>query len=233
MSVRVAIGALCALAIFSTSVRAATDPERRWVTLRSPHFAVHTYDGGQELARQVAAYAEEAWKTLNPVLGWEPSETVHIRLVDDSDSSNGLASVMPYPVITIWAHPPPMDSDLADHTDWMRLLIFHEYAHIAHLDHATGIPRVLNRVFGKVIKPNAALPRWLTEGIATWAESRHSPRGRLDSSRYRMMMRMAVLEQQAPSLAELTGKPLRPPRGDAWYLYGGHLVDQMVRDAGP
>ena len=70
MSVRVAIGALCALATLCTTARAATDPARQWMTLRSTHFAIHTYDDGVELARKVAAYAEEAWETLNPVLGW-------------------------------------------------------------------------------------------------------------------------------------------------------------------
>jgi Tol biopolymer transport system component len=214
------------------AARAATDPARRWFTLETEHFAIHGYDDGLAFAQRVAGYAEEAYTTLNPLLGWTPKERVHIRVVDDVDVSNGFASVRPYDGITLLAFPPQMGSDLAYADDWLRLLVFHEYTHIVHLDNATGVPEVLNTIFGKMLKPNEALPRWFTEGVATWAETYTTGGGRVGSSRYEMVLRMAVLADRLPSVDAITGPPLQLPRAMSWYLYGSNLIDHVIRHAG-
>ncbi len=126
--------------VTSSPLRAGTDPERQWFTLETEHFAVHGYDEGLAFAQRVARVAEEAYVAINPLLGWTPRERVHIRLLDDVDASNGFASVIPYNAITLLAFPPTMDSDLAVCDDWVRMLLFHEYAHIAHLDNAEEVP---------------------------------------------------------------------------------------------
>lgn len=212
--------------------RAATDPERHWFTLETEHFAIHGYDDGLAFAQRVAGYAEEAYRTLNPLLGWTPRERVHIRVIDDVDASNGFASVSPYDGITLLAFPPEMGSDLAFADDWLRLLIFHEYTHIVHLDNATGVPEVLNTIFGKTLKPNESLPRWFTEGVATWAETHTTGGGRVGSSRYEAVLRAAALAGRLPSIDAITGPPLQLPRAMSWYLYGSYLIDYVVRHAG-
>lgn len=209
---------------------AGTDPEREWHTIATEHFAIHYYDPGEAMARRVARFAEEAWDHVNPLLGWEPKERVHMTIVDDVDAANGFASVMPYNAVTLFAYPPAADSTLADYDDWLKLLVFHEYTHIAHLDHAKGLNELINDVIGKTIKPNQALPRWLTEGLAVWVESNYTgAAGRLGSSRYKMYLRSAALADRLPELSELTGSPLQHPRGGSWYLYGSYLVDTIVR----
>ena len=224
--------ALLSCGVFGGPVRAATDPMREWFTIETEHFAIHGYDGGLPFAQRVAGYAEEAYDTINPLLGWTPKERVHIRVIDDVDASNGFASVSPYDGITLLAFPPPMGSDLAFSDDWLRLLIFHEYAHIVHLDNATGVPEVLNTVFGKMMKPNESLPRWFTEGVATWVESYTTGGGRVGSSRYEMVLRAAALADRLPSVDAITGPPLELPRAMSWYLYGSNLIDHLVRHAG-
>jgi hypothetical protein len=216
----------------ATAARAASDPARVWVTLTTEHFAVTTYDDGVPLARRAAALAEEAWELLTPVLGWTPEERVQIVLVDEFDSANGFAGASPYNAVVLWAFPPEMDSSLGDYDDWLRVLVFHELTHVFHLDNATGLPRLINRVFGKTFKPNEALPRWFTEGLATWVESTFTQGGRVGSSRFEMIIRTAALADALPSLAQLTGDPLFLPRGTAWYLYGGYLFDWIDRHAG-
>lgn len=213
--------------------RAGTDPARAWFTLVSPHFALHTYDGGETLGRRALAYAEEAHDVVGRLLGWFPEERVHIVLTDAGDSANGWAMVLPYDTISLNAYPPEADGSLSDYDDWLRLLVFHEYAHIAHLDHATGLPRWVNHILGKTWKPNQQLPRWFTEGIAVWTESLTSGAGRVSSSRFEMILRTAALAHALPGLDELTGAPLEQPGGTAWYMYGGILVDHMARAAGP
>ncbi|MGM0574253.1 MAG: hypothetical protein ACQEXJ_00780 [Myxococcota bacterium] len=221
--------ALLALLLAAPRAGAGSDPSRTWYTLTTEHFAVHTYDGGEALARRAARYAEEAWRLLNPVLKWTPRERVHVLVVDERDAANGFASVMPYDSIVVWAYPPDMDSELSDYDDWLKLLMLHEYAHIAHLDNATGLPGIVNRIFGKTAKPNTALPRWVTEGVATWIESTWTQGGRVGSSRFEMVLRAAALEGDLIELEGLTGAPLEHPRSTAWYMYGGYLVDHIVR----
>ena len=117
------IAVLSSALLCPREARAATDPERQWFTLETAHFAIHGYDDGLAFAQRVAGYAEEAYRTLNPLLGWTPRERVHIRVIDDVDASNGFASVSPYDGITLLAFPPEMGSDLAFSDDWLRLLI--------------------------------------------------------------------------------------------------------------
>ncbi|MCB9786868.1 MAG: PD40 domain-containing protein [Deltaproteobacteria bacterium] len=203
------------------------------MTLTTEHFAVTTYDEGVPLARRAAAFAEEAWAELTPVLGWEPEERVQIVVLDEVDSANGFAGASPYDAVILWAFPPEMDSSLGDYDDWLKVLVFHELTHVFHLDNATGVPRLLNRVFGKTLKPNEALPRWFTEGLAVWVESTFTGGGRVRSSRFEMILRTAALAGTLPSLSRLTGDPLFLPRGTSWYLYGGYLFDWIARHAGP
>ncbi|MDP6942958.1 MAG: BamA/TamA family outer membrane protein [Myxococcota bacterium] len=227
-----AIALLLTLGASVVPARAGTDPDREWFTLETDHFAIHGYDGGLAFARRVAAHAEVAYEVLNERLGWTPRERVHIRVVDDVDASNGFASVIPYNQLTFLAFPPTMDSDLAYYDDWVRMLVFHEYAHIVHLDNAEEVPEALNTLFGKAFKPNSALPRWFTEGVATWAESASTAGGRVGSTRYEMVLRTAALADALPTIDAITGPPLQVPRATSWYLYGSTLIDHIVRHAG-
>jgi len=228
-----ALGVLLALGAGAAPAAASVDPHRAWFVLETENFSVYTYDGGEALARQVAAYAEEAWETLNPILGWTPRSRVHVIVADEVDSANGFAMVLPYNRFTVWAFPPQADSDLAVYASWLKLLVFHEYTHVVHLDRSSGAPEVVNTLFGRLIKPNQALPRWLTEGIAVWIESTRTGGGRVGASRFEMYARASALAGRLPSLGDLTGFPLEQPRGAAWYLYGGYLIDHIARAAGP
>lgn len=214
------------------SAHPATDPAREWVTLTSAHFALHTYDGGVALAPDVLAYLEDAYVTVGEALGWRPRARVHVTLLDDVDSANGFAITKPWPGITLYAWPPEPEGELGSYANWLRLLCLHEYAHIAHIDAAFGIPEIVNQVFGPVWSPNDALPRWVTEGIATWIESAQSGGGRVGSTLSEMHMRTAALAGAELSLAELTGYPLQHPRAGAWYQVGGYLFDTIARARG-
>jgi hypothetical protein len=202
----------------------AGDPDRVWRTIETDHFVIHYYVPLDDIARRVAAVAERSHRTLVPVLGHEPREKTQVVVVDDTDGANGFASVLPRNQITLFATAPNAGSVLADHDDWLYGLFVHEYTHIVHLDTIGGLASYYNAIFGKIWAPNQTMPRWVIEGIATYEESKRSSSGRTRASQFDMYLRVPALKHQSLGLDEVSNAPLRFPRGNTAYLYGGHFL---------
>ena len=216
---------------------AAHDGEIRWRTIHTAHAQVHFPASHRALAEHVADVFEDGWRELTPVFNYRAVTPVHVTIDDYVDATNGFANPRPYDRIHMRAYPPRWLDDLAGHGDWVRLLIFHELAHLLHLGNHAGVAKIVNTVLGRTYLPNQYLPRLLVEGIAVWAESRkrgfdRNGRGRIDSPQFMMKLRSLLLDAAMPKLQELTGRPLRWPRGNGWYLYGSLLVDHQVRHYG-
>lgn len=218
-------------------LRAATqpyDPAFRWRTIETEHFQVHFHDGEEALAQRVAAAAERAHARLVPALGFAPRERTQVVLSDDMDVANGMSTPLPYDTMRLYAVAPAGRSELHDYRDWVQTLVDHEYAHILHLDSTGGLPRLFNRVFGKLWLPNGLLPPWAVEGIAVLHESRGDPAsGRNAGALYDMYARALVMEPPGfPSLPAATHPSLDPPTGDVPYLLGGKLMELLHRRGG-
>lgn len=218
--------------MWSSVVRAGSDPDQVWASITTPHFDVHYHDGGRDAALRAAAIAEEALATLAPVLGWTPTERIQVVLRDESDGANGFAAAAGYNRLTLLATPPEADAELGHYDDWLHLLITHELTHVLHLDNVGGAPAVINDVFGKVLLPNQATPNWFIEGLATWAESAFTPAGRVGDAWFEMYIRTSVLAGEPLDLSEMTAPPARLPRATSWYAYGGAFVTFIVREKG-
>ena len=234
------LGILLALTALVSVPSYAGDGAIAWRTLRADGIELtypHTHEA---LARRVLATWQDARQTLGQILPLHGG-TLQLTLDDYADSANGFATVMPFDHVHLYAYPPAPDSELGDHGDWLRALVFHEYSHILHLGDVQGPPTWVNAVLGRTLMPNAGLPRFFTEGLATWAETRltggdagvagHG--GRVDSPAFMAILRATVLDGGQPDLNELTGSPLRWPRGQGWYLYGSLLVDDLAQTQGP
>jgi hypothetical protein len=228
--------ALAAVLVTATLLLAAParagDPGLRWRTLSSDHFRLHYPRAMEPLARQTLRVAEEAYAVVRGIVGYDPSERVELALFDDQDSANGLTWTFPYNLIHLYAYPPLVDEQLACSDDWMRMLITHELVHVFHLDRTTGLLGVANRILGKVVQPNQAWPSWFTEGLAVTLETRLTDGGRLRSPRFHEVLRMAALEGTFLDLGELNGTPLKLPRANAWYLYGGFFTSWLAERHG-
>lgn len=202
----------------------AGDPLREHRTIESAHFVIHYYVGLDALAKRVAAVAEKAHQMLVPALDHAPTEKTIVVLVDDTDSANGFAGVLPRNAITLFATGPSSFSELDDHEDWMLGLVTHEYTHILHLDTMSGLPNIYNRIFGKTWAPNQIMPRWIIEGIATYEESKHTAGGRNRGTRFDQIIRVARHENKDLRIDEISGAPRQFPRGNAAYVYGSHFL---------
>jgi len=234
-----AVAALLALLLCNVAgvadTLARSDPSLRWRTLHSKHFALHYYQGEEPLAREFLGLAEEAHDRLARDFGFELATEGQLVLVDDADSANGLTTVAPYNFIIFYAYVPDPGADLGCWTDWKRILVYHEMAHLFHLDRVTGLYRWLNYVLGKRFLPNSMVPNWFVEGMAVLVESGIDAGGRIRSPLFEMYLRTAVGETRLLDLDEATGAPLALPRGTTAYLYGAYFVqwlaDRFGRDA--
>ncbi|RAL24632.1 hypothetical protein DL240_00010 [Lujinxingia litoralis] len=227
-----ALVALLLLTLVTPKANALDDPEREYFTLTTPHFYLHYDDQTEALAHRAAVAFEEAHQILTPLLDWVPRGRTHVVVSDRIDTANGFARVFGRNFITIYGMPPQADSVLGYYDDWLRVLAYHEYVHILHIDTNPGIPQLVNRVVGKQFHPNATLPRWYTEGIATYFETAHAGTGRVESPLFGMWLRTAALEDRLFTLGQSTGLPVQWPSGSAAYLYGGFFADYIARHHG-
>ncbi|HEY0665537.1 MAG TPA: BamA/TamA family outer membrane protein [Gallionella sp.] len=202
---------------------AKTDPSFSWTTLSSQHFLVHYHQGEEELAKRAVGLAEDAHAKLVKHMRSEPNERTHIVLVDALDGTNGWSTTLPYNLITLYITPPLGEPGFGAHPydDWMRMLIIHEYTHIMQMDMASGLPGVLQNIFGNLYFPNMWQPAWLKEGLAVYEETALTGGGRNRSASTEMMLRMAVLEDNFPPISHAANFTEQWPSGEVPYLFGG------------
>jgi hypothetical protein len=202
----------------------AGDASQVWRTIETAHFQVHYHEPLGDVARKVALSAERAHATLSAALGHTPAEKTQIVVRDETDSSNGFASVVPRNRIVLFASAPPDTSVLADNDDWLYNLTSHEYTHIVHLDTIGGLPSIINKIMGKVWAPNQVQPRWVIEGLATYEESKRSSSGRTRHALFDTYLRVATLSEVDIRLDELSSGPRAWPHSNAAYLHGSHFL---------
>jgi hypothetical protein len=219
----------------------AGDGDIAWRTLKTPRWQIHYPAHYHAFAQRTAAVLDDALRTLQPLFAYEPQWPLHVSIDDFSDSANGFATPLPYDRIHLQAYPPDVTEELADHGDWLRMLVFHELTHVLHLGQVGGLPQAVNAVLGRTLLPGGTVPRFVTEGLATHVETRHTGGdtsvaghgGRVGSAQFTALIRAAVLDGTLPTDASaFAGRPLVWPRGTMWYLYGSLLVDQLVQQHG-
>lgn len=211
-------------------------PHLRFRTLTTRRFSIHYHQQEEALAQRLARIAEQVATEMEPRFG-ATRQRVHVILVDQTDQSNGWATVIPYNLIEITTAPPRGQSAIGNTDDWMRLVFTHEYAHVVHLEKSGGLLGGLRHVFGRIplFYPNLFLPAWQIEGIATFEESAQTGQGRVRASDFRMMLDRAAAAGRYAPLDRANGGVIDWPSGHVPYLYGGFfhqcLADRYGRES--
>ena len=195
-----------------------------WRTLETEHFRISYHQGLESMARQLARTAEAVYGELTVFLEWTPAAKTEIALVDHVDTPNGMVNVYPYNKMILYAVPPDGRSVLNDYDDWLRVLVAHEMTHVVYLDKKSGLPQVVNYVFGGMMHPNQYMPRWYTEACAVFDESLLSAAGRERSSLFEMFIRTDMLMGDFMEIDQISGSVDRWPRGNIPYLYGAKFM---------
>jgi Tol biopolymer transport system component len=237
---------LCAVGLFATSCALVVLPDTKyppsltWRTISTEHFVIEFHQGEDDLARRVAVIAEDAHQRLVPILKWAPATPTHLILSDTSDEVFGAATPVPYNVMYINLTPPTGSMFLINYDDWLRLVITHEYTHILHLDTVGGLNAALRTVFGRMpflvfpfvsTIPNLWQPIWMVEGLATHEETALGVSDRRDNTFTDMLLRMAVLENDFPSIDQADGLD-RWPVGHVPYLFGARFYQYLSAQFG-
>ena len=166
-------------------------------------------------------------KLLN-YFAYAPESDIHFFVDEKAKQANGLASFFPYNTITLFDYPPLDWGELSAGHQWFQLLVLHELTHIIHTDQVGGVFRLLRTLFGSSIKPGVLIPRWISEGIAVWAESQFTHFGRLRST---LLKRELYRKLRSPFCHHIgcLDSPGKYPFGSYPYWTGGFFMDFLER----
>lgn len=221
-------------------------PYESWKTVQTPHFRITYPDTLEPVVSKIAGYLEEAHLTLSPVLYWEPRQKTQVVLTDNTDLANGLTAATLRLGLILYMTPPDNWTAISYYDDWLKLLIIHEYTHLLNLDTTQGLMEAIRAygilaflglsVGGDVIRPNHLLPSWFLEGLAVYFETKHTRGGRGRSPYWNMILRAAVESgvlgtSDFSSIDQIDGDYPYFPTGEANYLFGYQLVQQVAQDA--
>lgn len=213
--------------------QARLDPALHWNITETAHFRILFTTGYEEWAARTAQVAEAAHEQLSIDLNHTPAEQTTVVLADVSDLPNGMATPFPANRIILYVSPPQEEPfELTDREDWLKRALIHEYAHILQLDQVELGPATVQKIFGRLYFPNLFQPAWLIEGLATWEETRQTDGGRGRASYTDMVLRMAILDRDFPTLAQAGVFPERWPGGATPYLFGVAFYQQLVERYG-
>ncbi|MFH1939980.1 MAG: hypothetical protein ABIK21_07540, partial [bacterium] len=127
------------------------DPGLEWQVLESPHFSVYFSKlqnneqndksfiyNNEQLAQEIADIAEETYHQVNAQLG-SPNKHHHLQKIaiimeDFTDYALGFASSFPHRVIRLSLTAPTAKSFDMKFISWLKIVITHEYTHIAHFE---------------------------------------------------------------------------------------------------
>ena len=221
---------MCAMAVRASAQLVAHDS---WRTISTEHFRVHFTPPLEAAARRAASQAEVAWQRLASELR-PPRGVIDLVIADNVDFTNGNATPFPTNRIVIYANPPTASRSLRFYDDWTEIVITHELVHIFHLDRSAGWWGVARKLFGRapVFMPNLFTPAWVSEGLATYYESRLTSAGRVRGTQYEMIARASALANDVPPPAEWSAATARYPWGEVPYAFGSLFFEYLARTRG-
>jgi len=220
------------LLVFPSHGATWLDPSLKWKTIETLHFSIHYYDGLEPMARKLAPIAENTYSRLTPLLKDYPWLKTDVVLVDTYDFTNGFTTVIPNPLITLYATDIGGNLKPSYYDDWLTFVFLHEYTHLLNLDYTPPGFFLLRTLFGRIVFPNAIAPSFLIEGLATYMETKYSRGGRGTDPRWLAMIRMDVLENNMKSLDQASVDTVRWPQGNLRYLYGVMFLEYLSEKYG-
>ena len=209
-------------------------PDKKPLTLATPHFDILYYAEQQELAELYAKQFEKAFVFLDGVYLSKP-EKITVVLNDSLDQANGFATPIPYPYIMLYPVLPDLNDSISEFDTWSLELATHELGHILQMQPASGTIKALRSIFGSIIAPNLLLPSWWKEGFSVWTETAISKSGgRLRSIYQEATLRAWIGEKNFLDFTIAQANEALPdwPYGSRPYLFGSLAMSHLIEKHG-
>jgi hypothetical protein len=188
---------------------------------------IHLPEDSADQASFVAQILSLDAPKLVAYFDWLPEGAVHFHLDSQQKTANGFARVFPHNHIGLHLMPPLGDEALSVHSQYMRALIVHELIHILHLDQTRGILAGIRAVFGSVGKLGGVVPRWFSEGVATWGETKFTSGGRLHHRLLDQELLRALSKPDFCQTIDCLDNPGRYPYGHLSYWLGARFLNSL------
>lgn len=189
---------------------------------------IHFQDKEFEFAKRVESVIKQDLARVIDYFHYVPITPVHFMVNSSYKEANGSARHFPSNLIELYTQPPVAPEHLIANEDYVRGLVIHEFTHVIHLDQTRGIWQFSRDIFGSIGKiPVAIVPRWFTEGIATWAESHFTNSGRLHSSMLNYELKLALSQQKHCQDISCIDSPGVYPQGQLAYWVGAHFMQKL------
>ena len=205
------------------------------------------------LAPHVARCFQNALKTHNSLLGFEPQEQATVFLKDYSDHGNAAAGAIPRNTILIDVAPSSFTFETMTTNERMCGAMNHELVHVASTDQATARDQGARNFFGGKVyanaehpetilyayltNPRAASPSWYMEGLAVFMETWMAGGfGRAQGAYDEMVFRSMVRDESHfydPLGLESEGNKIDFQVGVNNYLYGTRFVTYLAYTYSP
>ncbi len=203
----------------------------KWVVKHTLHFDIHYSAQQQDLGLYYANIAETAYEKLSNVFTTQP-EKIMLIINDSTDSSNGYATIIPYPLIMIYPVQITNHETLSESGEWARELVTHELTHIFQMYPSNGFYKYIRPFFGSIVSPNLLTPSWWKEGMAIEMETQFSPQGRSRSNLQAATIRALVNDDKLSKLTLAEGnESLKTwPYGNRPYFIGSMMMSEIALD---
>ncbi len=176
---------------------------------------------------RVVEILQESAKKIFDYFDYKPTTNISIVIESEYTRANGAATVFPRNIIYLYTQPPVGSEHLVNLDDWLKGLVLHELIHIAHMDKTKGLLQVVRTFFGSIGKLGGVVPRWFSEGLATWGENYFTEGGRLTNNLFVTETFSRLMDESFCDNISCLDNPLSYPYGQYPYWIGAQFLKHI------
>ncbi|MGB0453262.1 MAG: hypothetical protein ACPGJV_06065 [Bacteriovoracaceae bacterium] len=191
------------------------------------HFKFHFNKGHVDFVARSEEILRQTFYKVVDYFQFVPDAPINIIVNGAVFQSNGSATVFPQLVINLFDYPPMGIEHLNTSGDWLQNLIVHEIIHVIHLAQINGVNKVINFLTGAGRLMPMITPRWFTEGIAVWGETKLTEQGRLRNSLFSFETKKALLHPDSCRAVGCLTNPGIYPFRQFPYWVGAFFLDSL------